>query len=83
MCKTIFRKVYGPIVPKRKVWQLKSEYEFGISKCEDIYLFKGDIWYMNDENKICKEWTDVSKTSLTFVPKFEVDLFLIFANLFK
>ena len=22
-------------------------------KFEDIYLFKGDIWQMNDENKIC------------------------------
>ena len=22
-------------------------------KFEDIYLFEGDIWQMNDENKIC------------------------------
>ena len=25
---------------------------------------------MNDVNKICSEWTGVSKTPLTFIPKF-------------
>ena len=29
---------------------------------KDISLFKGDIWQIIAENKICKEWTDVSKT---------------------
>ena len=31
---------------------------------KDISLFKWDIWKINDENKIWKKWTDVSRSKL-------------------
>ena len=39
---------------------------------EKIMTLPGQpAWFgLVDKNKICKEWTDVSKTSLTFIPRF-------------